>query len=50
MYPINEPQLLLASASEAFDSDLRLKDELARKTLKTVLQKLVYWAEKIKSE
>ena len=50
MYPINKPQLLIARAQEAFDNDLRLKDDLARETLKAVLQNLVNWAAKIKNQ
>src|SRR5713101_2470971 len=47
MYPINQPQLLLARAQDSFDSDLKLKDPQARETLKTILQTLVSWTEKI---
>ncbi|MDA4129109.1 MAG: NAD(P)H-dependent oxidoreductase [Thaumarchaeota archaeon] len=47
MYPINQPQLLLARAEEAFDEHLRLKDERARKILKTLLQELVEWTVKV---
>jgi len=47
MHPINEPQLLLARAKEAFDVDLRLKDENARATLRAVTEALVAWALKI---
>ena len=50
MHPINMPQLLLARAQEAFDNDLRLKDERARETLKVVLQNLVSWTAKIKNQ
>ncbi len=47
IYAINQPQLLLARAQDAFDNNLRLKDESARETLKTVLQALANWTEKI---
>jgi chromate reductase len=49
MYPINEPQLLLGRAQEAFDKDLRLKDERARKTLRTILENLVNWTVKLRA-
>lgn len=49
MYPINQPALFLAMAEGAFDDDLRLKDERAKKTLATILQSLVQWTKKIKS-
>src|SRR4029077_20061974 len=47
MYPINQPQLYLARAQDSFDSDLKLKDPQVRETLKTILQSLQSWAEKI---
>ena len=50
MYPVNNPQLLIPRAQEAFDDDLKLKDQRARDTLKTVLQNLVNWAAKIKDQ
>jgi chromate reductase len=50
MHAINQPQLLLARAQDAFDGDLRLKDEAYREALKTVLQALKSWTMKIKHE
>ncbi|MDV3293242.1 MAG: NAD(P)H-dependent oxidoreductase [Nitrososphaerales archaeon] len=47
MHPINEPQLMVARAQDAFDSNLRLKDEKARETLKAVVEALVAWAAKL---
>ena len=47
VYPINQPQLLLARTQDSFDSDLKLKDPQARETLKNILQALVSWTEKI---
>ena len=44
VYPINQPQLLLARAQDSFDSNLKLIDLQARETLKNVLQMLVSWA------
>lgn len=50
MYPMNEPELYVAKAREAFDSNLRLKDEQAKNTLKTVIQNLVKWTIKLKKD
>ncbi len=50
LHPINQPQLLLARAQDAFDRDLRLKDQTYRETLKTVLQALKSWTMKIRHE
>lgn len=49
MYPINDPELLLGRAREAFDGDLRLKDEAAKRLLRKVLENLVLWTAKINS-
>jgi chromate reductase, NAD(P)H dehydrogenase (quinone) len=47
MYPINEPELLLGRAREAFDENLQLKDDTARQLLARVVENLIVWAEKI---
>jgi chromate reductase, NAD(P)H dehydrogenase (quinone) len=47
IYPINQPQLLLGRAQEAFDSDHKLKDPQTRETLKMILQALASWTKKI---
>jgi chromate reductase len=44
VYPINQPQLYVGKAGDAFDSELRLSDEKYRKTLKELLEALVEWA------
>ncbi len=43
MYPINQPQLLLAKASEKFDANLKLVDSASVKTLQSLLATLVEW-------
>ncbi len=43
MYPINQPQLLLAKAGEKFDADLKLVDSASLKTLQSLLAALVEW-------
>jgi len=48
VYAMNEPELLLGNAREAFDSNLKLTDERARAILKSVLDGLVAWSAKIR--
>jgi len=43
IYPINGPELFLGKAQEAFDQDLRLKDERTKETLRVLLKALVEW-------
>jgi chromate reductase len=47
MHPINKPEFLLGRAREVFDDNMKLKDDDVKKLLRTVLQNLVSWAEKI---
>jgi chromate reductase, NAD(P)H dehydrogenase (quinone) len=49
MFPINRPQVYVANAREAFDSELRLVDERYRATLKGLLAALVEWADRLKA-
>jgi len=48
MYAMNKPALLLGNASQAFDTNLRLTDERARKSLKAVLEGLVTWSARLR--
>jgi chromate reductase, NAD(P)H dehydrogenase (quinone) len=50
MYPINEPELYVGKARDAFDSNLKLKDPEVKETLKTILQNLVDWTIKLKQK
>src|ERR1700730_19040871 len=43
MYPLNEPELFLGNARDAFDDDMRLTNESAKLALKKLLQNLVSW-------
>jgi chromate reductase len=43
MHPINTPELYVARAREAFDANLKLKDEKTKATLKAVVEELVNW-------
>ena len=47
VYAINQPQLLVARAQDAFDSKGNLKDPQVRETLKNVLSNLVNWSTKV---
>jgi len=47
MHPINQPQLYVARAQDAFDANLKLKDEKMNATLKAVVEELVKWARRI---
>jgi chromate reductase len=49
MYPINQPQLILARAQEKFDSNSKLTDEKVRETLRNLLLALVQWTMKLQS-
>ena len=49
MYPINQPQLLVARAEEKFDNDLRLTDERTRQTLQELLTALVQWTIRLRA-
>jgi chromate reductase len=49
MYPINQPQLLIARAQEKFDSNSKLTDEKVRETLRNLLLALVQWTMKLQS-
>jgi chromate reductase, NAD(P)H dehydrogenase (quinone) len=48
MYPLNEPELFLGNARDAFDDDMRLTNESAKLALNKLLQNLVSWAAKLK--
>jgi chromate reductase len=49
MYPINQPQLILARAQEKFDANSKLTDEKVRETLRSLLLALVQWTMKLQS-
>lgn len=50
VYAMNRPQLMLANAEAAFDEDVRLTDEIARKTLREILQRLVAWTNRLRDD
>ena len=47
MYPINQPQLLVAGAQEKFDSGSKLTDEKVRERLRGLLFALVEWTRRL---
>lgn len=49
MYAMNDPELFVGMAREAFDGNLLLKDERTRETLKAVVEALVEWTARIQS-
>ncbi len=48
IYPINEPQFLLANAQSKFDGKLGLADENSRERLRNLLLALVQWTARFK--
>jgi chromate reductase len=47
MHPLNEPELFLGNARDAFDQDMRLTNDSAKLALNKLLQNLVNWAAKL---
>src|SRR5260370_3443082 len=47
MYPINQPQLLVANADEKFDDNLRLTDQRSRQVLREMLVALAQWGRRL---
>jgi chromate reductase, NAD(P)H dehydrogenase (quinone) len=47
MYPINQPQLLVARSEEKFDDNLRLIDQQSRQTLREMLVALARWGRRL---
>src|SRR5260370_38075248 len=47
MYPINQPQVLVANANEKFDDNLRLTDQRSRQMLREMLVALAQWGRRL---
>ena len=47
MFPINQPEVMIGSASERFDSQGNLTDDTTRKLISQLLQNLVEWTRRI---
>jgi chromate reductase len=43
MYPLNQPEVMIANAAEQFDAEGHLRDEKARELIRQLLQNLVTW-------
>ena len=43
MYPLNQPEVMIANATHRFDQDGELKDEKARELIRQLLQALIAW-------
>lgn len=50
MYPVNQPEVMVASAKDKFDEDGNLLDDTARKLIQKLLQKLAEWTRLINQE
>ena len=47
MFPINQPEVMIANASERFDAEGNLTDERTRESIRKLLQSLVDWTRRI---
>jgi len=47
MYPVNQPEVMVAGAHKYFAEDGRLTDETAKKLIQQLLQELVNWTRKL---
>jgi chromate reductase len=50
MYPINQPEVMVPFAQEKIDQNGRVTDQKTREKIKELLESLVIWARKLKSE
>ncbi|HLK58154.1 MAG TPA: NAD(P)H-dependent oxidoreductase [Chthonomonadaceae bacterium] len=50
MYPINKPEVLVASAHEKFDAEGILTDEMSRSLVSSLLQSLADWTRRLRGE
>lgn len=49
MYTMIRPELFVGMARDAFDNELRLKDEGTKKSLRTLLENLVEWTTRVQA-
>jgi chromate reductase len=47
MYPLNQPEVMIANAAEKFDAAGNLADEKAKELIRRLLQELVEWARQL---
>jgi chromate reductase len=47
MYPLNQPEVMIANATERFDADGNLLDEKAKDLIRQLLRSLVAWTRRL---
>ena len=47
MFPLNQPEVMIASARDKFDSEGNLKDEDTKKFIRRLLESLVSWTKRL---
>ena len=48
MFPLNQPEVMIANAAEKFDEEGNLKDSKTSEKIKTLLEALVDWTRRLK--
>lgn len=48
VFPLNEPEVMIARAAERFDADGNLTDEEARRRIRALLEALVAWTHRLR--
>lgn len=48
MFPLNQPEVMIANASEKFDEQGNLKDPQTEQKIKELLEALVEWTRQLK--
>jgi chromate reductase len=48
MYPVNQPEVMIANAPKGFDADGNLTDETSKELIRQLLQNLVNWAQQLR--
>jgi chromate reductase len=50
MHPLNQPEVMIPFANEKIGQDEKVKDEKTKKKIGELLESLVAWTKKLKSE
>lgn len=50
MFPVNQPEVMIANASERFDAEGNLTDDTTKDFIRQLLQSLVNWTQRIDAE
>jgi chromate reductase len=48
VFPINQPEVMIANAAERFDAEGNLTDETTKNRIRQLLQNLAEWTERIR--